>query len=50
MYNGVATGSAAGTAAALPLTGVNSVWLALAAFTLISAGVALKRLFPAREG
>jgi len=34
----------------LPVTGFNVMWYALAAFTLISAGLALMRLVPKRRG
>jgi hypothetical protein len=51
MYNhggAVAGGGAAiGT---LPFTGLNLIWLVLAAFALISAGTAIMRVAPRREG
>lgn len=52
-YNG--TGAIAGTATGaggmLAMTGADNVlWLALAAFALIAAGVAVKRMIPKREG
>jgi len=50
MYNnptGVVAAPAAGGITALASTGLNVVWLLLAAFALISAGVALLRLLPA---
>ena len=37
-------------AAGLAATGVNVVWLVLAAFALLGAGIALLRLVPRREG
>jgi LPXTG-motif cell wall-anchored protein len=42
----VSTGAA--TLATLPRTGVNSIWLILAAFALIMAGGALLRIAPRR--
>jgi len=39
-----------GAAAGLANTGMNVVWLVLAAFALISAGSALMRISPKREG
>lgn len=51
MYNtagGLATG--AGTLGGLAATGVNVVWLLLAAFALLGAGMAIMRLVPRREG
>lgn len=47
MYNSLAAPAA--TAAALPMTGVNTVWLFLAAFTLLAAGGALRRIVPRKE-
>jgi hypothetical protein len=50
MYStaGATAGTAAG-AAMLPVTGLNLVWYAVAAFTLISAGFAMMRLVPRRR-
>ncbi|WP_436777653.1 hypothetical protein [Yinghuangia sp. YIM S09857] len=50
MYN-VSTGAAAaGTGGALAATGaVSLMWAFVAAFTLLSAGLALKRIAPARN-
>jgi hypothetical protein len=39
-----------GVAGALPFTGLNLVWVAVAAFTLLMAAGALWRLAPRREG
>ena len=49
MYNhaGVAGGSAA--VGSLPFTGINVVWMVLAAFALVAAGSALLRIAPRRE-
>jgi hypothetical protein len=50
MYNwGGVLGTEAAAGAALPFTGLNSVWLALSAFALLSAGTAILRLVPRRE-
>jgi len=47
---GAISGAAvSGTGALLPTTGVNIVWLALAAFTLIATGLAVFRLIPRRS-
>ena len=46
MYQNTGPIGAAATAAALPFTGLEVVWVAIAAFTLISAGVALVRILP----
>ncbi|WP_242900733.1 hypothetical protein [Actinomadura terrae] len=53
MYNhppvgGVAAGFG-GTAAASPWLGLQALWFGLAVFTLISAGLAVKRTLPARK-
>jgi hypothetical protein len=48
MYQNVAP--AAASAAALPFTGLNIVWILLAAFTLLAASGALWRSFPRKEG
>jgi hypothetical protein len=53
MYNSPAAASAAGTAGTvggLAMTGLNVVWLLLAAFALLGAGMAVMRLVPRREG
>lgn len=52
MYNSpaVASAGAAGTAGTLAMTGLNVVWLLLAAFALLGAGMAIMRLVPRREG
>jgi hypothetical protein len=42
--------AAAGSGAALAATGLNVVWLLLAAFALLGAGLALLRIVPRREG
>lgn len=44
--NAALGGLGGGTAASLPFTGFNVLWYALAAFTLIAAGLALLRLLP----
>ncbi len=38
-----------GTGALLPTTGINMVWLVLAAFTLVATGLAVLRLVPRRS-
>ncbi len=52
MYNnpigGVATGFG-GAALSAPFVGWNAFWVGLAAFTLFSAAVAVKRILPKRE-
>ncbi|HEY8301809.1 MAG TPA: hypothetical protein VIG48_07915 [Jatrophihabitans sp.] len=50
MYNstgGLAAG--AGTVGGLAATGLNVMWLVLAAFALLGAGMAIMRLVPRRE-
>jgi hypothetical protein len=47
---GSVLGVSAAKAAALPFTGLNVIWLLLAAFALISAGSALLRIVPRRQG
>ncbi|WP_436775786.1 hypothetical protein [Yinghuangia sp. YIM S09857] len=49
MYNASTGVAAGGTAGSLAATGVNVVWALVAAFTLFSAGLALKRIAPARK-
>ncbi|HEY3683706.1 MAG TPA: hypothetical protein VGL93_11730 [Streptosporangiaceae bacterium] len=44
--NAALGGLGGGTAASLPFTGFNVLWFALAAFTLIAAGLALLRMLP----
>jgi hypothetical protein len=46
----VLASSAVGAAGVLPFTGLNLVWIAVAAFTLVMAAGALWRLAPRREG
>ncbi|WP_433218558.1 hypothetical protein [Microtetraspora malaysiensis] len=53
MYNnppigGVAAGFGGGALSA-PFVGLNALWIALGAFTLVSAAVAIKRIIPKRE-
>jgi len=48
MYQNIAP--AAATAAALPFTGLNIIWVLLAAFTLLAASGALWRIVPRKEG
>jgi hypothetical protein len=51
MYNHSGVLGAGGAAgAALPFTGINTVWLVLTAFALLSVGTALLRIIPKREG
>lgn len=49
-HSGVAGAAAAigttATVATLPFTGMNLVWMFLAAFALISAGLAILRTYP----
>ena len=50
MYSGAgALGSTAVAAGGLAATGMNIVWVVLAAFALTSAGMALLRIVPRRE-
>lgn len=51
MYNsfGVASASLGAGSVGLAATGMNLVWLVLAAFALLGAGQALLRLAPRRE-
>ncbi len=50
MYNPAFGATATGAAGAgLAATGFNIVWLLLAAFALLGAGMALMRLVPRRE-
>jgi hypothetical protein len=35
-----------GTAATLPFTGLNLIWILLAGFALIAAGIAIMRVIP----
>jgi LPXTG-motif cell wall-anchored protein len=49
MYDKAAISTGTATMAALPTTGVNTVWLVLAAFALIMAGGALLRIAPRRQ-
>ena len=46
----VLASGAIGAAATLPFTGLNLVWVAVAAFTLLMTAGALWRLAPRREG
>ena len=48
--HGTAGVTAAGGTAALAATGLNVVWILLAAFALLGAGLALLRMVPRREG
>jgi hypothetical protein len=51
MYNhGGVLGTGAAAGAALPFTGLNTMWLVLSAFALLSVGTAVLRLVPRREG
>jgi hypothetical protein len=50
MYHcGTATTAACG-ASALPYTGLGLGWTMLAGFALFACGLALRRMFPRREG
>ncbi len=49
MYTVKATGAGAASSATLAYTGMNTLFYAVAAFTLIMAGLALVRLVPRRE-
>ncbi|HVT21071.1 MAG TPA: hypothetical protein VHE57_06770 [Mycobacteriales bacterium] len=50
MYNhGGVLGTGAATGATLPFTGLNTMWLVLAAFALLAVGTAILRLVPRRE-
>jgi hypothetical protein len=42
--------AAGGTGSALAYTGLDSVWLALAAFAFIAVGTALMRIVPRKQG
>jgi len=50
MYTNVAPASVAAAGSALPFTGLNIIWVLLAAFTLLAVGGALLRLFPRKAG
>ncbi|MFI2362284.1 hypothetical protein [Promicromonospora sp. NPDC019610] len=52
MYNGAALSTiGGGGVAALAATGPDNVlWLALASFALVAAGVAVRRIMPRKEG
>lgn len=50
MYNCTSATVACGAGGGLAATGLNIVWLLLAAFALLGAGMALLRLIPKREG
>jgi hypothetical protein len=50
MYAGSYAAASTGTLAGLAATGLNVVWLVLAAFALLGAGLALLRVVPRREG
>jgi 4-hydroxybenzoate polyprenyltransferase len=50
MYNTAGTAGAAATVGGLAATGLNVMWLLLAAFALLGAGMAIMRLVPRREG
>ncbi|HZE30972.1 MAG TPA: hypothetical protein VE198_05980 [Actinoallomurus sp.] len=52
MYSNPVGGVAAGfggAAAAAPWLGVQAIWVGLAAFTAVSAALAIKRIMPKRE-
>ncbi|GCD97807.1 hypothetical protein [Embleya hyalina] len=48
MYHASTGAAAAGAGGALAATGANVMWAFVAAFTLFSAGLALRRIMPAR--
>ena len=49
LYTGGLTGGVAAGVAAGAMAGLNALYLALTAFVLISAGLALKRAIPKRH-
>lgn len=49
MYGKLSAGTAGGGLTALPHTGVNALWLVVAAFTLVFAGLALLKFVPRKE-
>jgi hypothetical protein len=52
MYNNLPIGGVAagfGGLVSAPFAGFNAVWIGLAIFTLVSAGLAVKRIIPKRE-
>lgn len=51
MYNhGGVLGAGGAAGASLPFTGLNSLWMVLTAFALLSVGTAVLRVVPKREG
>ncbi|WP_169776542.1 hypothetical protein [Amycolatopsis jejuensis] len=46
MYQKIGAASAAGVTGGLAFTGVNVLWLLLAGFALLAAGIALARIAP----
>ena len=50
MYQNVAPASTVANASALPFTGLNIIWVLLAAFTLLAVAGALWRILPRNEG
>lgn len=46
MYQKIGAASAAGVTGGLAYTGANVLWLALAGFALLAAGIALARIAP----
>jgi len=49
MYNTAGAAGTAATVGGLAATGLNVMWLLLAAFALLGAGMAIMRLVPRRE-
>jgi len=49
VYHPICTVGALSTGALLPFTGINAVWIILAAFTFVATGLALLRLVPRRN-
>lgn len=50
MYNQAGVLGLTTAAGVLPFTGVNIVWLIVAGFAVVTAGTALLRLVPRRQG
>lgn len=49
MYSRASVGGAGAAIGGLAATGMNVIWLVLAAFALLGAGLALLRILPRRE-
>ena len=50
MYNHSGVLGAGAATGSLAFTGFNAIWLVLASFALMTAGTALLRIIPKREG